>query len=237
MSSSPIEVTSTTPLSINSRSRADSNATVVVIACGALGPSLNEIVTRRGWSVDLHQLPALLHNRPTLIAPKVEQLARQLQSRGQTVAVAYADCGTYGALDAVCARLNIGRLAGQHCYDVFAKPERIAALLVEEPGTYLLTDFLAKSFRSTVIKELGLDRYPELWGDYFGNYRRVVWLAQQRTPSLEAEVRGVVERFGLPLVVMDVGTASLELELEALLDRAVVMSSQPEQRARRDRGA
>jgi Protein of unknown function (DUF1638) len=210
---------------------------VAVVACGALGPSINEIVNRRRWNVDLHQLPALLHNRPNLIAPKVEQLARQLQAKGQTVAVAYADCGTYGALDVVCERLGIGRLHGQHCYDVFAKPEEIRALLNDEPGTYLLTDFLVKSFRRTVISELGLDRYPELWGDYFGNYRRVVWLAQQRTAALEAEVRSIVERFGLPLVIVEVGTISLEIELEALLATASLTSKGPEQLERRDRGA
>ncbi len=210
---------------------------MAVVACGALGPSINEIVNRRRWNVDLHQLPALLHNRPRLIAPKVEQLARQLQARGQTVAVAYADCGTYGALDVVCERLGIGRLHGQHCYDVFAKPEEIRALLNDEPGTYLLTDFLVKSFRRTVISELGLDRYPELWGDYFGNYRRVVWLAQQRTAALEAEVRSIVERFGLPLVILEVGTLSLEIELDALLATASLTSNGPEQLERRDRGA
>jgi hypothetical protein len=224
-------------LSTNSSSRAESIAPVAVVACGALGPSINEIVSRRAWSVDVHQLPALLHNRPSLIAPRVEELARQLQARHQTVAVAYADCGTYGALDAVCERLAIGRLHGQHCYDVFAAPEKIEALFAEEPGTYLLTDFLVKSFRRTVISELGLDRHPELWGDYFGNYRRVVWLAQQHTPQLESEVRSIVERFGLPLVIVEVGTISLEIDLEALLGTAVITAQQPQSSERRDRRA
>ncbi len=210
---------------------------MAVVACGALGPSIHEIVTRRHWNIDLHQLPALLHNRPSLIAPKVEQLARQLQADGQTVAVAYADCGTYGALDEVCERLGIGRLHGQHCYDVFATPEVLQALLAEEPGTYLLTDFLVKSFRRTVISELGLDRHPELWGDYFGNYRRVVWLAQQRTAEVEAEARTIAGRFGLTLVIVEVGTVSLEIELDALLATANLTSKKPEQRERRRRGA
>jgi hypothetical protein len=226
-----------TRLSTNSSSRADSIAPVAVVACGALGPSLNEIVRRRGWNVDVHQLPALLHNRPSLIAPKVEELARRLQTRHQAVAVAYADCGTYGALDEVCERLGIGRLHGQHCYDVFASPAKIEALFSEEPGTYLLTDFLVKSFRRTVISELGLDRHPELWGDYFGNYRRVVWLAQQRTAQLESEVRSIVERFGLPLVIVDVGTISLEIELDALLGTAALSAPKPQLIERRDLGA
>ena len=213
-----------TNLSINSRSRAKATsvAPTAIVACGALGPSIHEVIERRGWAVEVHLIPALLHNRPKLIAPQVEQLARQLQQRGKTVAIAYADCGTYGALDDVCERLGIGRLHGQHCYDVFAGPDQIERLFEEEPGTYLLTDFLVQSFRRTVISELGLDRYPELWGEYFAHYRRVVWLAQQRNEKLEAEVRSVADMFGLPLDIIDVGTISLELELEAMVNAANV---------------
>ena len=94
-----------------------------------------------------------------------------------------------------------------------------------------------KSFRRTVISELGLDRYPELWGDYFGNYRRVVWLAQQRTAEVEAEARTIAGRFGLTLVIVEVGTVSLEIELDALLATANLTSKKPEQRERRRRGA
>ena len=107
-----------------------------------------------------------------------------MQARGCYVVVAYADCGTYGVLDGVCERLRIGRLRGLHCYDVFAGPERMEELFAAEPGTYVLTDFLVRSFRRTVLSELGLDRHPELWTDYFGHYRRVVWLAQRRTAAL-----------------------------------------------------
>ena len=209
-----------TSLSTNSRSRTESasSAPTAVIACGALGPSIRQIVDRRGWAVELHLLSALLHNRPRHIAPRVEQLARHLQGRGQNVIFAYADCGTYGALDDVCERLGIGRLRGQHCYDVFAGPEALRDLFGDEPGTYLLTDFLVQSFRRTVVVELGLDRHPELWGDYFAHYERVVWLAQRRSEHLETEAQSIADLFGLPLVVVDVGTIGLELELEELLN-------------------
>jgi Protein of unknown function (DUF1638) len=189
----------------------------VVIACGALGGPIREIAARRGWPIELHCLPALLHNRPAAIAPEVERLAVAAEARGLPAAIGYADCGTYGALDELSARLGLRRLPGLHCYDLLAGPDRMAALFEAEPGTYVLTDFLVRSFRRTVLAGLGLDRYPELWPDYFGHYRRVVWLAQSREPALEAEAEAVAARFGLPLTVIDTGTARLERELELLL--------------------
>ena len=188
-----------------------------MIACGALGAHLREIIARRGWPAELHCLPAVLHNRPEKITIHAERLARAGLARGQRVAVAYADCGTYGALDEVCTRLGLRRLPGLHCYDVLAGPERVRAEFEAEPGTYVLTDFLVRSFAKTVLAELGLDRYPELWPDYFGHYRRVVWLAQDRDPALEAEAGRVAARFGLPLTVVDTGTSRLERELETLI--------------------
>jgi Protein of unknown function (DUF1638) len=190
---------------------------VVVIACGALGGPIRDIAARRGWPVELHCLPALLHNRPAAITPEVERLARAAQARGLPVAIGYADCGTYGALDQLSARLGLRRLPGLHCYDLLAGPDRVAALFEAEPGTYVLTDFLVRSFRRTVLAGLGLDRYPGLWPDYFGHYRRVVWLAQSADPALAAEAEAVAAQFGLPLTVIDTGTARLERELERLL--------------------
>jgi Protein of unknown function (DUF1638) len=190
----------------------------VVIACGALSGPIREVVKRRRWPVELHGLPSLLHNRPDRIAPDVERLAVAALDRGLPVAVGYADCGTYGALDELCARLGLRRLPGLHCYDLLAGPSRVAELFAAEPGTYVLTDFLVRSFRRSVLTELGLDRYPELWPDYFGHYRRVVWLAQHRDPALDAEAHAVAAMFGLPLTVLDTGTARLEQELEHLLN-------------------
>jgi Protein of unknown function (DUF1638) len=189
----------------------------VVIVCGALSGPIREIVRRRQWPVELHNLPSLLHNSPDRIAPEVERLAVAALDRGLPVAVAYADCGTYGALDELCGRLGLRRLPGLHCYDLLAGPSRMAELFADEPGTYVLTDFLVRSFRRSVLTELGLDRYPELWPDYFGHYRRLVWLAQHRDPALEAEAAVVAEMFGLPLTVLGTGTARLERELEHLL--------------------
>lgn len=192
-----------------------------MIACGALVAHVRQIAARRGWRVDLRSLPALLHNRPRRIAEKAEQLACEAARRGQRVVFAYADCGTYGALDDICERVGAARLRGLHCYDVLAGPEKMAELFESEPGTYVLTDYLIRAFRRTVLAELGLDRRPELWPDYFGHYRRLVWLAQGPREPLEAEATVIAAMFGLPLQIIDTGTGGLEAELEALLGPGV----------------
>jgi uncharacterized protein DUF1638 len=189
---------------------------VGVIACGALAVHVRAIARRRGWPVDLHPVPALHHNRPERIAPAVRAHVDALRSRYDVLACAFADCGTYGALDAALAGSGVERLRGDHCYDVLARDD-VRAALEEEPGTYLLTDFLARTFEHTVVRELGLDRYPELRDAYFGHYTRVLWLAQRPTAATRAAAERAAERLGLPLEVREVGEEALERQLAALL--------------------
>jgi Protein of unknown function (DUF1638) len=223
MSSSPTALTSTTGSSSSCSSRPETaplpagQPAVAVIACGALGGHIREIAARRGWPLELHCLPSLLHNRPGQIAIAAEELAHQLLKRGLRVALGYADCGSYGALDSLSERLGIRRLPGLHCYDVLAGPDRLRQIFEAAPGTYLLTDFLVRSFRRSVLAELGLDRHPELWPDYFGHYTRLVWLAQDRDPVLDEAAAEIGAMFSLPLTVVDVGTSGLEKELELLV--------------------
>ena len=175
-------------------------------------------MARRGWPVTVRSLPAVLHNRPQKIAILAERYLVSALGHGRVVALAYADCGTYGALDELCTRYGVRRLPGLHCYDVFAGAPRIASLFEAEPGTYVLTDFLLSSFDRSVLAELGLDRYPELWADYFGHYRRLVWLAQQPSAALEAQAERVAAMFGLPLTRIDTGVSRLESALAALVE-------------------
>ena len=169
----------------------------------------------------MRSLPAVLHNRPQKIIIEAERVMVSALAAGRTVALAYADCGTYGALDELCARYGARRLPGLHCYDLFAGAARVAAMFEAEPGTYVLTDFLLRSFGRSVLAELGLDRYPELWPDYFGHYKRLVWLAQEPSPALAAEAERVAGMFGLPLTRVEVGVSRLERELAALVEQTL----------------
>jgi hypothetical protein len=99
---------------------------------------------------------------------------------------------------------------------VFARAG-VAEALADQPGTYFLTDFLARTFERTVWRSLGLDRHPELRDDYFHSYTRVIWLAQQRTPGLEASARRAAELLQLPLEIVDAGESGLEQQLERLV--------------------
>ena len=171
---------------MNTRARAG----MAVVACGALALHVQGIARRRGWDVDVHPLPPELHNRSDRIAPAARELIAGLRSDYDRIVLAYADCGSMGALD----DLGLERLAGDHCYDVFGRSE-VRDALEEEPGTYFLTDFLARTFDRTVVRSLGLDRHPEL----------------------RAKAQAAADRIGLPLEVVEVGEGGLERDLERLV--------------------
>ena len=167
--------------------------------------------------MDVHPLPPLLHNQPRRITGEVRRLADELASSYDTVVVGYADCGTYGAVDEVCEELGLARLPGLHCYDLYAGADELERMFADQPGTYVLTDFLVKAFDRLVVAELGLDRHPELRDDYFGHYTRMVWLAQEPDPELHARAAAAADRVGLPLTVVETGRHRLARALESLL--------------------
>jgi hypothetical protein len=197
-----------------SRNQADRTA---LIACGALAQPAAAVALRRGWPLDVHPLPPLLHNRPERIAGEVRRTAEALIPAYGRVVVGYADCGTYGAVDEVCRDLGLSRLEGLHCYDLYAGADRLERFFDEQPGTYVLTDFLVRSFARTVVQELGLDRWPELRDAYFAHYTRVVWLAQEPDDELRALAQDAADRIDLPLTVVETGSTGLERALAAVV--------------------
>ncbi len=184
-----------------------------VVACGAIATHIASIQERYQLDLTIYPLPPLLHNSPQKIAGEVDALLTRIEPEHERCVVAYADCGTYGALDEVIQSHKVARLGGNHCYDIFAGQNEIKAIMDITPGTYFLTDFLVKSFHRSVIIELGLDKRPELRDDYFKNYMQVVWLAQNPTPELEEEARYATALIGLPLEIKVVGEDGLAKEI------------------------
>ena len=189
---------------------------VLVIACGALAREIVALRTANGWThLDVRCLAPELHNRPERIPAAVREAIRTNRDRYATIFVAYGDCGTGGSLDDVLREEQVERIPGAHCYEFFAGREAFAALGDEEPGTFYVTDFLLSHFDRLVIRGLGLDRHPELETHYFGNYRRLVYLAQVDVPERVHAARAAAQRLGLDFEHRVTGYGALETSLRA----------------------
>ena len=192
-------------------------ATALVVACGALAREIVALRAANGWShLDVRCLPADLHNTPRRITGAVRDTIRANRGRYATIFVAYGDCGTGGELDAMLAQENVERIPGAHCYEFFAGAQVFAGLADDEPGTFYVTDFLVRHFDRLVIRGLCLDRHPELACEYFGNYRRLVYLAQSPSPERIAEARAAGERLGLAFECRHTGYGELQRSLRAV---------------------
>jgi hypothetical protein len=190
----------------------------LVIACGALAREIAALRRVNGWSgLDVCYLPPELHNRPERITDAVQQEIRAHRGRYETIFVAYGDCGTGGGLDAMLRAEGIERIPGAHCYEFFASPGVFAALADAEPGTFYLTDFLVRHFDRLVTRSLGLDRHPELAPTYFGNYRRVVYLAQAPTEQSLAHAEAIAAHLGLTFEFRFTGYGGLGAGLEGVV--------------------
>jgi len=183
---------------------------VLIVGCGALGRELVAL-TRGLPAVDLTCLPADLHNRPERIPDAV---AGRLRARGgdyDRVFVAYADCGTGGLLDRMLETEfeGVERIPGAHCYEFYVGAAAFEALQDEEVATFYLTDFLARNFERIVWRGLGLAEHPELLETYFGNYRRLVYLAQIEDPELVERARSAADKLGLAFEHRQTGLGDL----------------------------
>jgi hypothetical protein len=196
-----------------------------MIACGALAREIAALRRANGWTaLDVACLPPELHNRPERIAPAVREKIRAHRAEYAEILVAYGDCGTRGELDAVLREEGVERIAGAHCYEFFATSGAFAALADAEPGTFYLTDFLLRHFERLVIQGLGIDRHPELMPAYFGNYRRLVYLAQAPKAGSETQARAIAARLGLEYRFQSTGYGDLGQSLARFAGRAQAVS-------------
>ena len=199
---------------------------VLVIACGALAREIAALRRANDWPhLDVRCLPADLHNRPERIPGAVRDAIRANRGRYASIFVAYGDCGTGGALDAVLRDENVERIPGAHCYEFFAGSPAFEAMADDEVGTFYLTDFLLRHFDRLVIRGLGLDRHPELMPQYFGAYRRLTYLAQVRAPERIAAAHAAADRLGLAFAYRVTGYGGLERSLHIHVDQVPAWQS------------
>jgi hypothetical protein len=187
---------------------------MLIIACGALAHEISALRRANHWdALDVRCLPAELHNRPERIPAAVRTLIRASRAQYRSIFVAYADCGTGGLLDKVLFDEGVERIPGAHCYEFFATAPVFAELAAAEPGTFYLTDFLLRHFDRLVMRGLGLDRHPELFPSYFGNYRKLVYLAQAPGAQSLQQARGIATQMGLDFEYRQTGYGTLESTL------------------------
>ena len=189
-----------------------------LVMCGALGREVKEIVDRRGWSVDLYGVSALLHLYPSRIVDELREKLHALRPNYETLVVVYGDCGTTGKLEPLLEEVGAVRLRGPHCYEMFAGEELFARVADERPGTFFLTDWLVRNFDRAVMRGLGLDAHPELKSMLFGNYQGVLYLRQAPNARLAERAERIAEYLGLPLEIVDVGLGELEDRLAELVE-------------------
>jgi len=188
-----------------------------LIVCGALAREVLAIKEKHGWDAEVFGIPVLLHNRPEKIPPAVLARIQQLKDQYARLIVIYGDCGTSGSLDQVLLEQGVQRVAGPHCYEMYADGS-FNELMRQQPGTFFLTDYLVGSFDHLVLEGLGIDRNPQLRDEYFGNYTRVVYLAQRNDPALKVKAHWAADQIGLPLEIRHTGYGLLEQRLIALMD-------------------
>lgn len=189
---------------------------VLLLACGALGREIVDLIERNQWNAfDLQCLPAKWHNTPQKIVPALREKIREAKGKYQSIFVLYGDCGTGGGIDRLLAEEGVERLEGPHCYAFFSGNEEFAKTADEDVTAFFLTDYLARHFDKLVWEGLGIDKHPELLPLYFGNYTKIVFLAQTRNEDLAKKAMEAAKRLGLAYEYRYTGYGELERDLKA----------------------
>jgi hypothetical protein len=190
---------------------ANGNGDVLLIACGALAREIVDLIERNRWTAfDVTCLPAKWHNRPQLIAPGVREKIREARGRYKKIFVVYGDCGSGGMLDKMLEEEGVERIDGPHCYAFYSGNENFARTAEGDVTAFFLTDYLARHFDKLIWEGLGLKQHPELLPDYFGNYTKVVYLAQTRDEELAKRAMAAAKKLGLAYEYRYTGYGELE---------------------------
>ncbi len=196
----------------------NNRAPVLLIGCGALAREIKWAIEKNGWRhMELTCLPADLHNRPQHIPDAIRTKIRAAKATGKysDIFAVYGDCGTGGLLDKVLDEEGVARIGGAHCYEFYAGSNVFEAMTEEELGSLYLTDYLVRFFDRLIIKGLGLDRFPHLRDDYFGHYKRVVYLSQKADDGLIKQAKAAARQLDLEFVHRPTGIGGIEFFLKS----------------------
>ena len=198
----------------------DNNASgpprVLILACGALAREIRDISRLHQLdNITLEFLPASLHNRPENIGEAVRSRLARSERQYDRILLGYADCGTSGELADLCREYRdsgtaIEMMPGAHCYQFFAGGARFDSMHDSDPTSFYLTDYLVKHFERIVMVGLGIESHPELRDMYFGNYTKLIYLAQTNDPVLDEKARAAADRLGLAFDRFSTGYGELE---------------------------
>ncbi len=198
---------------------------VLILACGALAREIRDISSfHRLDNVTLECLPASLHNRPENIGEAVRQRLNRCRGKYERVLLGYADCGTKGELVDICheyreSGTTVEMMPGAHCYQFFAGAQRFTAMHDDDPTAFYLTDYLVKHFERIIMVGLGIEAHPELRDMYFGNYTKLIYLAQTDDPVLDERALAAANRLGLGYERLSTGYGELESQITGLARR------------------
>jgi hypothetical protein len=198
---------------------------LLVIACGMIAREVLAAKEQLGLDhLELTCLPAEFHYYPDRIPPTMDAAIVKAKAEGyRHIFVGYADCGTGGLLDKVCEKHGVERIEGPHCFAFYQGNAAFRAIADSDMTSFYMTDFLCRQFSAFFLKPLGLDRHPELAADYFGNYKKLVYLAQTNDPQLDRVAEDAARMLGLAYERRFTGYG----DLPAALQKAAAPSPPP----------
>jgi hypothetical protein len=188
----------------------------IFIACAALGREVKNIIKKHSWDADFQAIDARLHLYPRKIGPAVEERLENLDEKYQRKIVVYGHCGAMD-LDSILEKYGALRPLGPHCYEMYGA-EAFAEVVREEPGTFILTDYLIHAWDTFVVRGLKIDKHPQLKDLMFEHYKRIIYFSQEEDQKMVAKAQHIADWLSLILEVRHVGYGDLERRLVAIME-------------------
>ena len=151
------------------------------------------------WRGFINMPTAAWHNHPEKIVPGLKRKVAAV-GKGMQIALLTA-IAALGALDAFLETEQISRIAGPHCYEMFLGKVEFKAEMENTIGTFFPTDYMVRHFERIVMRGMGIRQHPELRDMYFGQYRRVLCIAQTDCKKLQAKAVQAAAELGLIIPV------------------------------------